>query len=108
MTEVLVDTDVVSYLFKKESRAVYYADLLKDRQRAVSFMTVAELYQWAAIHQWGTPRINRLENYLKEGYAVLPFDVNVCRHWGNIRAECRRAGRPISAQDAWILDFGQN
>ena len=39
---------------------------------------------------------------LKEGYSVLPFDVNVCRHWVEIRAECQRAGRPISAQDAWI------
>lgn len=65
-------------------------------------MTVAELYQWAAIYRWGTSRISRLEGHLQAGYAVLPYDSNVCRRWADIRAECRRAGRPISAQDAWI------
>ena len=102
MSAVLVDTDVVSYLFKKDSRAARYAEMLKGRQRLISFMTVAELYQWTAIHQWGAARIQRLEDHLQDGYTVLPFDVHVCRHWGEIRAECQRAGRPISAQDAWI------
>lgn len=110
MTPVLLDTDVVSYLFKQDTRAARYTEILAGRQRLISFMTVAELYQWTALHQWGTPRIKRLETHLEAVYAVLPFDVNVCRYWGDVRAECQRAGRPISAQDAWIaataLAFG--
>lgn len=102
MNPVLVDTDVVSYLFKKDTRAARYAEILEGQQRLISFMTVAELYQWAALHQWGLSRIKRMEAHLEASYAVLPFDVNVCRYWGDVRAECQRAGRRISAQDAWI------
>ncbi|NOQ36360.1 MAG: type II toxin-antitoxin system VapC family toxin, partial [Methylococcaceae bacterium] len=74
MNAILLDTDVVSYLFKRDSRAEKYNDILKNKQLFVSFMTVAELYQWAAIHHWGISRISQLESYLHERYSILPFD----------------------------------
>ncbi len=64
-------------------------------------MTVAELFQWAFVREWGERRKQKLETDLKS-YTVLPFDITLCRRWGEIRAECRAKGRPISPQDAWI------
>lgn len=101
MDVVLLDTNVVSYLLKGDSRAAVYAPHLQGRRLAISFMTVAELFQWASLRRWGERRRQRLETHL-EKYVVLPFDIALCRLWGEIRAECRAKGRPISPQDAWV------
>jgi tRNA(fMet)-specific endonuclease VapC len=101
MSILLVDTDVVSFLFKQDSRAVSYAEILQGSQLALSFMTVAELFQWAAIRKWGESRTSQLEQSLTN-YLIIPVDIELCRHWGNLRAELQAIGKPISAQDAWI------
>lgn len=44
---LVVDTDVVSFVFKGDTRAKLYAPHLSGRQLVVSFMTVAELYRWS-------------------------------------------------------------
>lgn len=49
MTPVVVDTDVVSFLFKNDTRAQAYLPHLQDRQWLISFMTEAELEQWALL-----------------------------------------------------------
>ena len=101
MTTVLLDTNIVSYIFKRDSRARLYAPHLLDRELAMAMMTVAELLQWAAIRKWGKPRVRRLEQ-LFDRSTILPVDMDVCRHWADIRATRSKAGLPISPQDAWI------
>ena len=101
MTTVLLDTNIVSYLFKRDSRAALYAPHLVTRELAIAMMTVAELFQWAALRQWGKPRVRRLEQHM-ERYTILPVDIDLCRQWAEVRATRRRAGLPISPQDAWI------
>ncbi|NKQ34663.1 MAG: type II toxin-antitoxin system VapC family toxin [Chloroflexi bacterium] len=101
MSVVLLDTNIVSFLLKGDSRAQSYAAYLQHKEPALSFMTVAELYQWAFIRNWGERRLKELEKQL-QGYLVFPFDIVVCRYWAEVRADCRRAGRPISSQDAWV------
>lgn len=101
MTTVLLDTNVVSFLFKRDTRATLYAPHLLDRELAISLMTVAELFQWAAVRNWGKPRLQQLEQ-LFERYTLLPVDLDLCRHWAEIRAACSKAGFAISPQDAWI------
>ena len=56
MNGVVVDTDVISYLLKDDTRAEYYRPLLKDNVIIVSFMTIAEMDRWALVRQWGTTR----------------------------------------------------
>jgi tRNA(fMet)-specific endonuclease VapC len=101
MTTVLLDTNIVSYLFKRDTRAALYTPHLLDRELAVSLMTVAELFQWAAIRNWGRQRVQRLDQLL-DRYTLLPVDVELCRHWAEIRAMRSKAGLAISPQDAWI------
>jgi predicted nucleic acid-binding protein len=105
MNVILLDTNIVSFLLKGDSRARSYVPYLQDRMLAISFMTVAELFQWAAIRNWGARRMSQLETSL-QSYIILPFDIALCRLWGEIRAKCRAVGRPISPQDAWIAATG--
>ena len=102
MGMILLDTNIVSYLLKGDTRAKSYEPHLHEQQLAISFMTVAELFQWAAVRNWGSDRVKKLEQTLLETYTILSFDINTCRLWGEVRAECRSEGRPISPQDAWI------
>jgi predicted nucleic acid-binding protein len=101
MTIVLLDTNVMSYLFKGDTRARSYAPLLQSQRLAISFMTVAELFEWAATRKWGQTRLTRLEQTLG-AYVIVPVDVELCRHWGTLRAQQQAAGRTIAPQDAWI------
>lgn len=43
MSDVVLDTDVLSYLFKRDTRARSYRPHLLGKTIYVSFMTVAEL-----------------------------------------------------------------
>jgi predicted nucleic acid-binding protein len=101
MTIVLLDTNVVSYLFKGDTRATAYAPLLQGHRLAISFMTVAELFEWATMRAWGQTRLTRLEQTLAT-YVIIPVDVELCRLWGMLRAQQQAAGRTIAPQDAWI------
>ncbi len=68
---VVLDTDVVSYLFKGDTRAEAYRPHLRGKTLALSFMTVAELYQWAFVRNWGAERVARLDQQLAS-YVIVP------------------------------------
>ena len=101
MATLIVDTDVVSFLLKGDTRAESYLPHLRDSTLALSFMTVAELYQWAFVRNWGRRRISRLEEQLGQ-YVIVPYDHELCKQWAAICVQRQRLGRPISVQDAWV------
>lgn len=45
MNILLIDTDIVSFVLKGDSRSQKYEPILQGHQLALSFMTVAELFQ---------------------------------------------------------------
>ncbi len=102
MNVILLDTNIVSFALKGDSRVNEYAPYLQGKRLAISFMTVAELYQWAFVRKWGPRRVKQLEQTLMTTYTVLAFDGVLCQKWGEIRAIRRTMGRPISSQDAWV------
>ena len=106
MTIVLLDTNVVSYLFKGDTRAAAYAPFLQGQRLAISFMTVAELFEWATTRKWGRLRLTRLEHTLAT-YVIFPVDVELCRLWGTLRAQQQAAGRTMAPQDAWVAATAQ-
>ena len=57
MNDVVVDTDVVSVLFKSDTRAERFLSYMRDRRLVLSFMTEAELERWVLQSQWGTLRV---------------------------------------------------
>ncbi len=98
---IVVDTDVISFLLKDDTRAQLYRPHLQDKMLVVSFMTIAELYQWAYQRNWGEKRLAWLEDRLHT-FVIAPYDNDLCRQWAAICVQRQRSGKPISAQDAWI------
>ena len=56
MRAMVVDTDVVSYIYKKDTRAAKYEPHFVNAITSISFMTLAELERWAIARNWGTRR----------------------------------------------------
>lgn len=98
MSWVIVDTSVVSYIFKKHSLAAAYWEILKHYHLGISFMTVAELYCWPLRYNWGEQKRTALRQHLR-GYTVFAYEDAINWEWAKIK--CRQ-GRPISDPDAWI------
>jgi hypothetical protein len=53
MSSIVVDTDVVSFLFKNHPTAALYDPEITGKIPIVSFMTIAELDRWALQSQSG-------------------------------------------------------
>lgn len=100
MALLVVDPDVLSYLFKGDSRGGRYKLLLEGHECCVSFMAVAELERWALSRRWGLAMRERLEASLSR-LAICYPDRDLCRLWALTTESASRAGRPISCADAW-------
>ena len=100
-SEVVADTDVVSFQFKNDSRSELYRPLLRDHRIILSFMTVAELDQWAIRAHWGKPGRALMEHYVQQ-FTFAYCDRDLCRLWAEVSEGARSAGIPISTADAWI------
>lgn len=98
---LVVDTDVVSYLFRNDTRVANFVPILNGHVLYVSFMTVAELDRWALSRNWGPSRMATLEIHLRT-FVFHPFDRALCRRWAEAVDGARRRGRPIQTADAWI------
>jgi tRNA(fMet)-specific endonuclease VapC len=101
MSDVVVDTDVASFLYKRDTRASLYRPHLVGRTLYVSFMTVAELERWALASNWGSVKMTRLDRYLQRFHMVL-VDRALCRKWAEVMDGACRAGQPVGVADAWI------
>lgn len=98
MDSILLDTNIVSYLEKNDSRVESYRRHLEGKRHVICFMTVAELYRWTLQYRWGESRVTRLRQRL-DGYLVVPFDDALAWEWASVSAV---QGRPVSVADAWI------
>lgn len=101
MDAVLLDTDVLSFFAKNDTRAAAYEPAIAGRQLCISFQTVAELQLWALVRRWGASRRAELDALLAS-HIVLHDDADLARRWADITAHRRRIGRPIECGDAWI------
>jgi|SRR5271166_4469469 len=101
MSQIVVDTDVASYIFNWHSLAQRYVDSLHGYALILSFMSIAELRMGAFSAGWGNRRRLLLEQFI-QGFELVYADNDLCAIWARIRADARGAGRPLSPQDAWI------
>lgn len=101
MSNVLVDTDIVSYLFKSHSIAFQYLPDLTNQTPFISFMTMAELDRWVLEARWGDIRRKRLLEYL-DAFTVFPYDRALCTKWADVTVAAQSRGRRIECADAWV------
>jgi predicted nucleic acid-binding protein len=100
MPGIVVDTDVVSFLFKNHPLAPQYLPHLAGTTPIISFLTVAELDRWALAHNWGLARRARMAQYLQR-FVVQPWDRALSTLWAEVSVGAARAGHPIGVADAW-------
>jgi predicted nucleic acid-binding protein len=98
---LVVDTDVISFLYKRDTRAELYRPHLISPPFLISFMTLAELRSWMRHRNWGVARRRRLERYLQRYQVVYATDA-LCERWAEATDSARRNGKPIGAADVWI------
>ena len=101
MNAAIVDTDVVSMLFKGDTRALAFRSHITGRLLGISFMTLAELERWPLERNWGQGRRLELAQHLTR-YTVLPASLPLCAKWAEVSFAAKRKGRPIQTADAWI------
>ena len=97
----LVDTDVLSFLFKGDTRAAKYGPHVAGRLIVVSFMTVAELERWALQRNWGEAKRVIMAERLRQ-FVLPPISRELCQRWAQVTDGARRNGFSVSCADAWI------
>jgi tRNA(fMet)-specific endonuclease VapC len=97
---LLVDTNIVSYFYRRDNRAKSYEGHLVGKRLFISFMTVGELYKWPFERNWSEQKKEGLVQFLKN-YTVLPYDDALAWKWAELVSKTCR-GRPMSLQDSWI------
>lgn len=102
MNDFLVaDTNIVSYIFKKDTRGDLYKPHLENRVAVTAAQTLAELELMPLQNGWGEKRHAALRVNLKN-YIFIETTEETCLQWAKIRFEARRNGKPVSVGDAWI------
>jgi tRNA(fMet)-specific endonuclease VapC len=101
MDMIVADTNVVSYIFKEDSRSVLYTPHLAGKDVILSFVTLAELRRWSISSNWGKTRKRKLDEYL-DRFFILHSNDALCHRWAEIVESGKRKGRPIQPGDAWI------
>lgn len=99
---VLLDTDVFSYLGKpRDTRAEIYRPKVEGKIIAVSFVTIGELHYGAYRANWGPEKVAAMEARLRS-VVIIPYDIELCRVYGDLRARLSKAGKTVASNDMWI------
>lgn len=98
MTRLLVDTCIFSYILKGDTRAILYRKHLKDNLSCLSFISVAEVYQWALERNWGERRTTEMKAFMNQ-FSLIPHDDKLSWEWARVRT---LKGRPLPLNDAWV------
>jgi predicted nucleic acid-binding protein len=70
MSQIVVDTDVASYIFNWHSLAQHLVDALRGSDLILSFMSIAELRMGAIAAGWGDRRRPLLERFM-QGFELV-------------------------------------
>jgi tRNA(fMet)-specific endonuclease VapC len=98
---LVLDTDVVSYLYRRDPRGIPYRPIIAGKVALLSFQTVAELCVWPRRNNWGAVRTAHLEAYVQE-FVKIESSPELAIRWAEVIVAAEQGGRQISAQDAWV------
>ncbi len=96
--QVVVDTNVVVYLFNGHEHAGFYGRELAEKRLVISFQTLEEILAWPLAENWDDRRRNTLAQHIDRYEVFWPN-----RQLAEISAQLRiRVGRALKQPDAWI------
>jgi tRNA(fMet)-specific endonuclease VapC len=102
VTSVVVDTCVLSALFKGSPLAVSYRPHVAGRRLVISFITLGELYRWPLVRGWGERRRRNLEAFVRRRCVLYPFNPALCQQWAKATYQANRNGYTPPVADSWI------
>lgn len=103
MADLVVDTDVVSFGFRQDSRYIqFYGPAIQGHRALISFMTAAEMHFGALNRNWGEEKIEQLHRYLRQRYVHCGVTEEMCLQWAALIHDSKRQGRVLKPADAWI------
>ena len=97
----VVDTNVISYVFKENSLGTLYRPHLAGHQLAYSIQALAELRVWALRAGWGERKMAALLGFLN-AYALVYPDKAMIEWYAYARFHSLGVGINIDPADAWI------
>jgi tRNA(fMet)-specific endonuclease VapC len=98
--ELVVDTDVASFMFRKCERGIAYWDLIGMNAKGITALSLAELHSGVTKANWGDRRIASLDAFLND-FRLFETNAEIANMSGAIRGVCERVGRAVSWPDAW-------
>ena len=104
MSVLLLDTTVASLLHPRNRGSeilARYAIPMEKQTLALSFQSVAELWNWAEARDWGDEARNGLDLFIKR-FLVIPYDYALARAWARAMQTSRKRGRRLDSGDCWI------
>lgn len=101
VSNVVLDTSVVSLIFGGDRLAEHYKTEIAGLRPLVSFQTLEEMWFGACARNWGARRRNDLARHLEQYVVVWPTEelVDIC---AQLRCARKSAGRGLMTADAWI------
>jgi tRNA(fMet)-specific endonuclease VapC len=97
----LLDTNIASYVIKGVPAVQHRIERLPMAQIAISAVTEGELLYGVARRPEAT-RLHAIVNEFLLRVSIQPWDSNVARHYGALRASLEGQGRPIGNLDMMI------
>lgn len=101
MLKFLLDTNIVIYVIKRRPPEVREVFNEQHGRMAISAITLAELVHGAEKSQFPSRNLAVVEDFCSR-LTVLPYPPEAAYHYGSIRAELERQGRPIGVNDLHI------
>ena len=104
MSVILLDTTVVSLLHPRKRGSEIlerYAAHMEKQTLALSFQSVAELWNWAEVRGWGEEARNGLDLFIRR-FLVIPNDYALAIVWARAMHSSREVGRRLESGDCWI------
>jgi tRNA(fMet)-specific endonuclease VapC len=102
----MVDTDVYSYMHARNpTRGLLYKPHLDGHVITLSFVTVGEQYagydKQILRGKWDSSYLSKLDARLRS-VAIIPYDIEIRRTFGNLKATLEQNGQSVAANDLWI------
>ena len=99
---VVVDTNVVSYIYRKSPVATPYLEKMARRRAVISFQTYEEILYGVLHSNWGERRRHELLSYVDATYEMVGYDRELVNACASLRADAAGRGRALTQADAWI------
>jgi tRNA(fMet)-specific endonuclease VapC len=101
MLQYMLDTNICIYVMKQRPEKLRERFDRFAEQLCISSITLGELYHGVEKSARRAENLHGLETFVAR-LEVLPFSPKAAAHYGQMRAELERAGRPIGPYDLLI------